>query len=371
MVKKTLSIIILTSLILLTGCANKEISDAGKNDENSVVQDSEVKESEKSVDKENVDENKSVISDYITLESNDKYIYDGINSEYADLENYIDFLSEDRIQVRTNNGGTETVRVIENKNGQLKIIFKRDNCFYRENFMSKPSNYSEILLKEPLVKGTSWTLEDGSKRYITGIDIDVNTPKENYKGLEVTTERVNGEIDIHYYVKGKGLIKIVRDKNGMNVTSVLNDIIKDSRLSQSIEVYYPQVTETDYAIYKERKVLEISTNDITKSKIVELMRTKSALTGASLLTEGTTINSLYLNDDGMLYVDFNEKLVEEMNAGSGYEQVILSSIVNTLGQYYGVEKVYLTINNQPYKSGHIIKNKGEAFSVDLSKVTKN
>ena len=46
-----------------------------------------------------------------------------------------------------------------------------------------------------------------------------------------------------------------------------------------------------------------------------------------------------------------------MNAGSGGENLILQSIVNTFGNYYGVEKVCLTVDNKPYESGHIVLEK--------------
>ena len=54
-----------------------------------------------------------------------------------------------------------------------------------------------------------------------------------------------------------------------------------------------------------------------------------------------------------------------MNAGSGYESMILQCITNTLGIYYGVTKVYLTVEDKPYSSGHIIMKKGQAFIVNL------
>ena len=76
------------------------------------------------------------------------------------------------------------------------------------------------------------------------------------------------------------------------------------------------------------------------------------------------IKSLYLNKDNRVYVDFTKELTSEMNAGSGYEGEILQCITNTLGQYYGVDKVYITIEGSPYSSGHISMKKGEAFTVD-------
>ncbi|WP_224037119.1 GerMN domain-containing protein [Clostridium gelidum] len=57
-------------------------------------------------------------------------------------------------------------------------------------------------------------------------------------------------------------------------------------------------------------------------------------------------------------------MVSEMNVGAVYESMILQSITNTLGTYYGVEKVYITIEGELYGSGHIIKEKGETFTVD-------
>jgi hypothetical protein len=55
-----------------------------------------------------------------------------------------------------------------------------------------------------------------------------------------------------------------------------------------------------------------------------------------------------------------------MNAGAGYESMILQSIVNTLGGYYGVDQVYLTVEGEPYSSGHIAMKKGEFFKVNLN-----
>ena len=82
-----------------------------------------------------------------------------------------------------------------------------------------------------------------------------------------------------------------------------------------------------------------------------------------VFTKNTKINSLYLNKDNNLYIDLNKAFLTEMVAGSGMEGMILQSIVNTFGHYYGVEKVYLTIDNELYSSGHISLNKGEFLTV--------
>ncbi|HWQ42407.1 MAG TPA: GerMN domain-containing protein, partial [Desulfosporosinus sp.] len=73
-----------------------------------------------------------------------------------------------------------------------------------------------------------------------------------------------------------------------------------------------------------------------------------------------------LNKDNSVYIDFSKELLSEMNAGSGYESLILQSITNTIGTYYGVDKVSITIEGNPYVSGHVAMKKGELFTVDLT-----
>jgi hypothetical protein len=59
-----------------------------------------------------------------------------------------------------------------------------------------------------------------------------------------------------------------------------------------------------------------------------------------------------------------------MNAGSGYEAMILQCITNTLGNYYNTDQVYITIEGKPYESGHIVMKKGETFKVNYDNVIK-
>jgi len=66
-----------------------------------------------------------------------------------------------------------------------------------------------------------------------------------------------------------------------------------------------------------------------------------------------------------VYIDLNQAFLTEMNAGSGYEAMILQSIANTFGQYYNAQKVYLTIDNKLYESGHISMKKGEFIKVKV------
>lgn len=306
---------------------------------------------------------KLTIKDYYPFKENTKYTYEGKGNEYAAYTSFVDYIKDSRIQLRVNNGGTEVVKVLENKNGELKQLLSREESYYREDLTSKTDEKSQqILIKEPLKKGTSWTLADGSKRYISNIDVAITTPSGNYKALEITTEYKDSKT-LDYYALNVGLVKTIFKSGDMEVTSSLSKITSNAKLVQTVKFYYPNIN--DGKLYYIKKDLSFNTNDITKMTFQKIFKEAPNKNLGKLLGPNGKINSLYLGKDNMVYVDFSKELVSEMNAGAEFEAMILQSITNTLGEYYGVNKVYITIENSPYSSGHILKKKGEYFTVNI------
>ncbi|MBU3190483.1 GerMN domain-containing protein [Clostridium bowmanii] len=302
------------------------------------------------------------IKDYFSFSENSEYVYEGKGNEYASYNVFVDYLTGNRVQLRSNNGGTETVKVLENKDGKLTMLLAKSECYYRENLTQNPSNNEEILLKEPLIKGTTWTLYDNRKRYISNVDVEVTTPLGKYKTLEVTTENKEGK-NLDYYAPNVGLVKtafVIKDAD--EITSVLSKVEKESPLTQKVKFYYPNAI--DEKLYFVNKELSFKTNDITKIIFEKAFKDLPKGDFGKVLGPNVKIKSLYLNKDNTVYVDFTKELVSEMNAGSGYEGMILQCITNTLGAYYGVDKVYITIEGMPYSSGHIMMKKGEYFTAN-------
>jgi hypothetical protein len=300
------------------------------------------------------------IKDYFPFKENTFYEFEGTGNEYAAFTVWVDYVKGDKIQLRKNNGGTEVASVIQNSNGELKIVFSKEEAYYREDFTTKPANRDEILLKEPLVKGTSWTLPDGRKRYISNIDVDITTPSGSYKALEVTTEGKDAKV-LDYYALNTGHIQSLFTASGMEVKSALKKITSNTSLTQNVRFYYPNIN--DNKLYYLDKQLSFKTNDITKMSFEKVFKEAPDSNLGKLIGPNVKIKSLYLNND-VVYVDFSKELISEMNAGSGYESMILQSITNTLGGYYGVQKVYILVENEPYSSGHILMKKGETFTVN-------
>lgn len=305
-------------------------------------------------------EQESTITAYFPFRESKQYIYEGEGNEYASFWSYADYEDKDsgRIQLRTDNGGTETVQVIEINGSTLSVIVSKEEFYYRDNLLGiNSTDEPEILLKEPLQKGTEWTLTDGRKRYISDMSKEISTPYGDYKTIEVTTEEQDGSSK-DYYAEGIGLLKRVYTAGGMEVTSSLKEI-KDTAITQSITLYYPDADEN---VLEDRKTLSFHTNDITRLKMQELLRAKHEGSQGLISTE-TNLNTLYKGNDDIVYADFSGELVSDMNAGAGFEAMTLQAITDTLGRYYGAEEVYLTVNQKPYESGHIMFKEGETQKV--------
>jgi hypothetical protein len=354
MKKIILTVNLLLLLILLCSCAKNQIITPNTVSTSSIV--SNNKSSSQAANPQHT------IKDFYPYKVNVKYVYEGKGNEYASYNVFTDYISDSRIQLRVNNGGTEVVKVLENKNDELTMLLSKGECYYRENLTQSTSGNTEILLKEPLIKGTTWILADNRKRYISNVDVEITTPLSTYKALEVTTED-KGDKTLDYYAPSIGLVKTVFIANGDEISSTLSKIEENAFLTQTVKFFYPNIN--DDKLYFVNRQLTFHSNDITKIVFEKAYKDMPKGNLGAVFGTGVKINSLYLNKDNMVYIDFSKELISEMNAGSGYESMILQSITNTFGIYYGVNKVYITIEGKSYVSGHIEMKKGEYFTVNL------
>ncbi len=302
------------------------------------------------------------VSDYFPIRENVKYIYEGRGNEFAGYEVYIDYTSEDRVQQRVENGGTVLVRVYQIKEGKLIEVFSKGETYYRENMLQRSDGTEEILLMEPLEKGASWTLEDGRQRTVTGISTRIDTPMRTYTAIEVVTEGGEGTT-VDYYAKGIGLIKTIFRSGGMEVSSTLKSIEEDAAEVQTVRLYYPDI-QTERIYYTDKEVT-YRTNDDTAGILEEAYKGAVGDTLGVVVPTDAAIKSLALDGENRVRIDFNSAFVTDMNAGAGYEAMILQCIANTFGNYYQSEKVILTVEGKPYESGHIRMEEGRPLPVKL------
>lgn len=321
--------------------------------------------------------NSDSVKEYFPIYMDTRLVYEGEGNEYAYFNVYTDYASESLVQQRIDNGGTQTVRVIEIDDNAIVQKLFRGEVYYRENLLRLASTAggisvaddgtnADILLKVPIKVGNQWTLADGSTRSITNVDAEVETLHGNRKAVEVTTVGKHGTT-LDYYSEGIGLVKTIYRTEGSEVSSTLSQIEEGVPFVQLVNFYFPSVDDSDAIYYVSREV-PYYTNDITRIKLETEYRDAYDQGGEKISTvfsENTKINSLYLNEDGMVYIDLSGDYLTEMNAGAGYESAMLQCIANTFGGYYNVERVYITIDGELYSSGHISLEKGEYIEVKI------
>ncbi len=296
--------------------------------------------------------------DYFPVASNTKYNYIGEGNEYASFVIFNDYTKKKTIQQSIDNGGVTAARVIEIQDGAVVSVYIRGEAYFRENLLEAKGT-EEILLMDPIEIGTTWNLDDTSVRKITGVSVDVTTPSGNYVAVEVLTEMKDGRT-VDYYALGVGLVKTVYTSEDTVVTSMLSSVEMDVARHSMVTFFYPASDESIKSLDAE---VSFATNDITRKVLERAYRSGAGDDMLPVLTENTEINSLYLNSDGMVYLDLNAAFLQEMNAGSSHESRILRCVANTFGMYYNADKVILTIDGGLYSSGHFAFEAGEYIEV--------
>ena len=157
----------------------------------------------------------------------------------------------------------------------------------------------------------------------------------------VTLESDKGKT-VNYYAKDVGLVKTVSSGEGYEVSSTLSSVEKNVPLIQTITLFYPNAEASIDAVDVQ---IEFNTNDEPLDVIEKVVKDLSL---HELLSPNTKINELYFNEEeNSVHIDLSEDFIREMNAGASFEAAMLQSLANTLGNYYGVGEVYLTIDGGP------------------------
>lgn len=306
---------------------------------------------------------KDTIGDYYPFEKDRLMDYQGKGNEFAEMKSFVEFIDGDLIQIKKMNPGTNIVNVLELKDGVLREVFAEGEFYHLENMLNTNRNTDNIILKEPLEVGNSWADSDGNKVEITSLDKKIETPLKEYKALEVTTSYEGSSIKREYYARGVGFVASVYEDGEFKVETLLKGIEKKG-MQKNIRAYYPRQDDIEIR-YLDRSMV-FNTNNNIKSILENLLKEPDSDKLLAPISKDTSIKSIDLNrDDWTLDIDFSKEFKEDMNAGSSYEIAVINSVVNTLGDFYDVERVHISIEGEPYESGHLKLLEGEYFEVDI------
>lgn len=356
-------------ILLLAGCGNQgEEPTESSSSESSVVSESSAESSELSSSSQESTEVEYAIEDFFPNTDNQLYEYTGEGNEYAGFSEHTVYSNDNRKQYLRSNAGTTVAEVVALQEDKIVVLYHKGETYYRENVLDQSDEVIEVLLQGPFEVGTKWEAPDNRTKTITALAVPVTTEFGEYEALEVKTEREDSQAaTVDYYAPGIGLVKSVfTDEEGYEVLTELT-AVAETPFEQTIRFYYPN-GELERAEYVD-KTVQMKTNDSTKDAIETTYKdTPEGL--MPVLSGNVHINQLSLNKDGKVDVDFSQELITEMNAGAMAETLIIESLVNTIGAYYNVDEVYLTVEGKPYQTGHIEMQEGEYFQVKIDEASE-
>ena len=352
--------LLLLSTIVLTSCTNKPDSSKEVNEKN-VVTVSGNKDT-----KSTEEELKYSAKDFMPKKVNMKISYLG-GFENGGEQTYVEYSKDNRVQLKTSNGGTTVVNVLEERKEGVFTVYRSPEFYAKKNVLSMNSSKEEVYLKNPIKVGTNWKTYDGVTKTITAVDMDLNTKAGTFKVVEVTSQTKEYTFK-EYFAKDLGLIKTLFTTNGAEFLTEIKSIEENSPFIEGYRFFYYNAVE-DKILYVDKTMAQqeaaqlknILDENFRKSPGKELIPIKSNI----------KINKIeLLEEKGILHIDFSNNFVKEMGLGGGVEINFLQAIVNTLGYNYKADKVLITLDGKPYNSGHITMKKDEAFSVNYDRCFK-
>ena len=288
--------------------------------------------------------------DYLPPKSNSIYIYKGINNDTFTFKRYIEYINNDKIQIKFDNGINSFVNVYEYTPDGIKLCYYTGKSLYRQDFTTHTGCINNYLIKDPISKDNIWILSDGSKRCITNIDVKVQTQFKLYdSAIEVvTTAKNNSQFSINYYVLGIGLVKSIYyiKKKGF-LFFELEDILEDTPYLKKIKFYYPDKNLN--TIWSVEKPIIFNTND--DPSIVFSKEFESSPKGLlPLINRNTVINKMNYNlNNNSVSIDFSKDILLNLNNNSEYNTLFYYSIYNTLKDFYNTDNISISIEGMPIK----------------------
>ncbi|NLL80827.1 MAG: GerMN domain-containing protein [Tissierellia bacterium] len=313
-----------------------------------------------------LDHSLAEISDYFPFLGNTVIEYQGIGNEFAEQKTFFEFIDGNKAQMKVLNPGTNLIKIYELKNGTLTEVYMEGEFYHIENMLNATSNKEDIILSEPIQVGNTWKSLDGYEREITGLDEIIETPYDTYTALEITTTFEEGRYQKEYYAKGVGLVAKIYTDNDMEVKSLINNMTSSS-ISQGIELFYPLKNGNGLSFIEDSFLFR--TNDDIKELMESKMKDPIDDRLIPLLPKDVSINRINLDrGEWVVKIDLSDNFIEEINAGSSYEYELVQGIVNTLGKYYDTDKVFISLSDRPYESGHLQLEEGEIFKVSTEDI---
>ncbi|MEG1000854.1 MAG: GerMN domain-containing protein [Cellulosilyticaceae bacterium] len=279
---------------------------------------------------------------------------------------WIDFIKENVFQIRIESNLTIMAKVYIEEDGAIYEVATIEDARIKQDYTNF-RQYKQAVLKLPIEEGQSWIIEEGITRTITEIDMQIETAIGTMKAIEVTTEG-DSFIKKDYYGEKTGLVKTVYKDNEGKSTQELSSFETSKPVEQQIRVYLGN-GYTSKLMYTDQKI-PVRTNEEPKHFLTDVLKKVPSEEYALAIPKSALIESIYLDEETKkLYLDMSKEYYD-MNYGSGMESLAVQSLVTTVGAYYDVKQVVLTVAGEPYQTGHIAYKIGESIPIKFEDINE-
>lgn len=168
--------------------------------------------------------NKRVVSvaDYFPKKRMVKVFAGGFeNAGFAEI---VDRFSKNMVYVKQIDTGANVLMTYEVTDEHIMLVASKEYQYrvsYEEE-LNGESKMGRIMLKAPIKKGTKWSDSEGIYE-IKSVDVDVKTPYEDFKCIEVLYSRNEFQMT-RYYAKGVGLV-MEDSPYGFKMLVAIDDIV--------------------------------------------------------------------------------------------------------------------------------------------------
>lgn len=268
------------------------------------------------------------------------------SNESSSYTTYVDFFDENKrvMQVREIVGATNYVNIYEWSEQAIQLTARHENIALFENLTQDVSSTPDAnltLLSAPVAVGTTWSYDGTHTSQIVGLYESLTLGEQQYtEVVEVSTPFEAYDLR-QYYASGDGLI-LTRYVDNVEVSTGEQfwQVTGNSHQVMMIlnrDVAQPQ-TEGEYLLSLEKVPFAYQTNDSLARAFQRLF------TDLGWISDDIVVNSLTVDEAGVANLDFSAGVVAAFNQHPSTETSIIPAIVTTVGHYFDVTQVRLTVN---------------------------
>lgn len=309
---------------------------------------------------------KTTLSALLPSKSGYSWIYNGF-AEYGHSMTLKSIVDEVAKRIYTITGEVEDMSGGEGLDGgsiSIRYILSGNSLIQEktEQRMLDSKFNSLILIKTPLVEGTTWTQDaidknghtisinaiikkvqivDGGKTQYTVYYDDVNS---DYFEERIIREGVG-------VVSAQKLLELSDTSFSAGYNLYISGILKES----PIVLYFPNALADQ--VYPETRNLMVIDGGVARAAVLGLIQGPQSQELTASIPEGTKLLDIAISN-GLCTVDFSKEFIENHSGGSAGELVTLSSIIRTLTQFDTIEQIQILVEGKKGETlGNILLDK--------------